>query len=64
MKGKDKCIIENCEGLEFGRKWCEKHYRRWLRHGDPMITKKRGRKFKVKESDSRDAQERPGSAGV
>ena len=62
-KGVDKCSIENCDGVEFGRTWCSKHYRRWLRHGDPMIVKKRGNPTFVKkeqESDSRDGQRQNG----
>lgn len=27
-----------CGGPWFRRDWCAKHYSRWLRHGDPLIT--------------------------
>ena len=29
------CSIEGCEGKVVGRGWCNKHYRRWINHGDP-----------------------------
>ena len=29
------CSITGCNGPHYGRGWCAKHYRRWLRHGDP-----------------------------
>ena len=29
------CAIEGCAGPVASRGWCEAHYRRWLRHGDP-----------------------------
>ena len=34
MKG---CTIEGCGSKFYGRSWCERHYRRWLRHCDPRI---------------------------
>ncbi len=30
------CRIESCNDIIAGRGWCNKHYRRWLRHGDPL----------------------------
>ena len=33
------CTIELCEGKAFGRGMCNKHYKRWWRHGDPSITR-------------------------
>jgi hypothetical protein len=34
------CAIEGCDKERRGRKdWCEKHYIRFWRHGDPLITK-------------------------
>ncbi len=34
------CKLENCESVASARGWCWKHYRRWLRHGDPTTVKK------------------------
>lgn len=34
------CNIENCNNKVVGRNLCNKHYKRFLRHGDPHITKK------------------------
>lgn len=33
------CIVEDCAAPEFCRRMCSKHYNRWLRNGDPLITK-------------------------
>jgi len=33
------CDISSCEARATVRGWCEKHYVRWLRHGDPLKTK-------------------------
>lgn len=30
------CSVENCSGGVIGRGWCQKHYWRWHRHGDPL----------------------------
>lgn len=32
------CDIEDCERKHYGRGWCERHYRRWRKHGDPLVT--------------------------
>lgn len=37
------CSIEGCEGSVTSRGWCERHYTRWKRHGDPLVTMKRWR---------------------
>lgn len=34
---KGTCSIEGCERPAKTRGWCQKHYVRWLAHGDPMI---------------------------
>lgn len=31
------CVIEGCGGRRFGRGWCNKHYRRWWKSGDPLV---------------------------
>lgn len=30
------CSIDDCEDKVCARGWCHKHYRRWLKHGDPL----------------------------
>ena len=30
------CSIHTCDKPAFARGWCEKHYYRWLRRGDPL----------------------------
>ena len=34
------CSLD-CGETVHARGWCEKHYRRWLRHGDPTVLLKR-----------------------
>lgn len=34
-----RCTIEGCESLRVGWGWCNKHWKRWKTHGDPMFTK-------------------------
>lgn len=31
------CTIEGCEGKHHSRGWCHLHYKRWRKHGDPMV---------------------------
>lgn len=38
--GKAICTIADCEGVRVARGWCDKHYRRWKKHGDPLATKR------------------------
>jgi len=38
----DLCSITGCEAARNCRGWCEKHYYRWRRHGDPLVVKKTG----------------------
>ncbi len=30
------CAVEDCGKQAVTRGWCQRHYRRWLRHGDPL----------------------------
>lgn len=29
------CVLDECEGLRVAKGYCDKHYRRWKKHGDP-----------------------------
>ena len=41
------CVIEGCEGFHDARGWCNKHYQRWWKYGDPAtVQPKLGRKAK------------------
>ena len=31
------CSIPDCGKRHFGRGWCMPHYKRWRRHGDPLL---------------------------
>lgn len=33
---KGKCSIEGCNREAVTRGWCDPHYKRWMRHGDPL----------------------------
>jgi hypothetical protein len=37
----DHCSVVNCSGKHKSRGLCDVHYRRYLKHGDPLITNKR-----------------------
>lgn len=43
MTTKNQCSVEGCAGLEVAKTFCDTHYRRWKKHGDPTITKERKR---------------------
>lgn len=34
--GGPHCSIDGCERRVYARGWCEKHYKRWRKHGSPM----------------------------
>lgn len=36
------CSVADCTALISCRGWCEKHYYRWRRHGDPTVVKQTG----------------------
>lgn len=31
------CALEDCDRDAITRGWCQTHYKRWLRHGDPLL---------------------------
>lgn len=43
-----ECIIDECSNPAFARGWCEIHYGRWRRTGDPMLVRPAGRRSKPK----------------
>lgn len=43
------CSIKNCEKQVHGRSWCEKHYWRWKRKGDPEYDTSHWKDSRVKE---------------
>jgi hypothetical protein len=38
MTSKTQCAIEDCNRDAVTRGWCQRHYRRWWRYGDPLKT--------------------------
>ena len=40
------CKIDGCDRPSAGRGWCQKHWARWRKHGDPMMVKPKVRPFK------------------
>lgn len=36
MADKSICKIEGCDKPAYKRDWCQSHYKRWWRHGDPL----------------------------
>jgi len=35
------CSLDGCDSPVFARDWCQKHYARWRRHGDPTYSRYR-----------------------
>jgi hypothetical protein len=31
------CSIPDCDNRQVARGWCDKHWKRWRKHGDPMV---------------------------
>jgi hypothetical protein len=46
------CSIPGCSLPARRRGWCDQHYSRWYRNGDPTLAKKRGRQQKQLDGDS------------
>jgi hypothetical protein len=46
------CSLTGCSEVATRRGWCEIHYMRWYRHGDPTVLKKRGRQPKEVDGTS------------
>lgn len=40
VPGEFQCSIDGCTGRVLGRGWCQKHYSRWWRHGEPTLARK------------------------
>lgn len=39
---KKPCSVDGCDSLVKSRGWCQKHYVRWQRHGDPGVARPYG----------------------
>lgn len=59
MQATRTCSVEGCERAAKKREWCNAHYRRWLRHGDPAA----GRRAPVGGPCSVEGCERPHRSG-
>jgi hypothetical protein len=35
-----ECAVDGCGGEVAGRGWCNTHYQRWYRYGDPLVQKR------------------------
>lgn len=45
----DSCTIDGCSREHYARGWCNSHYLRWRRHGDPTVVKGTGRARKERK---------------
>ena len=34
-----KCAVEDCDNKHFCKGYCSKHYKRFIRHSDPLVVK-------------------------
>ncbi len=34
------CAVDGCESVVTSRGWCRRHYKRWLRNGDPTVRRR------------------------
>lgn len=51
--GSNNCLVEGCDKARHGRGWCSTHYRRWRKHGDPLVASApRGRTLSCPKCDS------------
>jgi hypothetical protein len=41
MTDTHECVVPECHDTAKRRKWCGKHYQRWLKHGDPLAVNSR-----------------------
>lgn len=46
------CSIDECEKRVLARGWCDKHYKRWQKHGDPLIAQSQPKARACKHGDS------------
>lgn len=37
QRTKKLCSVDGCNKTHYGRGWCQKHYSRWRKNGDPLI---------------------------
>lgn len=49
MANSPVCSIPNCGKRHFGRGWCEKHYLRWRKNGDPLKCRPRRAEGEAKQ---------------
>jgi hypothetical protein len=36
IRGRAECAVDGCTNWRFGSEWCNKHYQRWKKYGDPL----------------------------
>ena len=53
------CKVDGCDSPSAGRGWCQKHWTRWRKHGDPTVVKPKVRPFKYGPTCSVDECTRP-----
>lgn len=40
MASRPPCLIDECESVQLARGYCNKHYKRLLRNGDPLVARR------------------------